>query len=483
MPKPAPDAPGREEKSSIRPAEAARLLARGVLPFSRVHDAHPLPHLPKSVKREEGEADRSADALAVQTVEANIPHLPDGAIARLSEWERFTRVQKLRVTHAKMVAEADASGDRITLNITLRLSTKRKAKATAKESRIELHKRIFSRRLRKLFPDFAFAVEDTEDGGKAHVHASIQVPRPTIDAIEFEFDGWTVTTRGMSNADLAAAYADPALEDFGKALRAALSAHFLPILTTKRDAYAPDFRDGYALDVQPNYGRRWSNYISKEVTDAAVFISRPLIRRTRDAYNALRRTHRVRVVHGLDLRPMALFAALRAVYDAYPAMPLPEAFRVAAELRDRLLPILLERRSLASKTDKAIKRGEAVERVKAMNRAEARALTLDMLTDSAPATASPEALERAGADPEAAILPFIASTATPTDPAPAPAERPASRDTAPTLATLPAHGFNALGVAGAGIQVRAPPCRYRVTPSTGRALPDNGTSGQPVRRP
>jgi hypothetical protein len=80
-------------------------------------------------------------------------------------------------------------------------------------------------------------------------------------------------------------------------------------------------------------------------------------------------------------------------------------------------------------------------------------------------------------DPEAAILPFTAPTATPTRTAPAPTERPTSRDTAPTLTTLPAHGFNALGVAGAGTQIRAPPCCYRVTPSTGRALPDNGRTG------
>jgi hypothetical protein len=50
--------------------------------------------------------------------------------------------------------------------------------------------------------------------------------------------------------------------------------------------------------------------------------------------------------------------------------------------------------------------------------------------------------------------------------------------TAPPLThPLPAHGFNAPGVAGAGTQIRAPPWRYRVTTSTDRALPDNGRTG------
>lgn len=347
-----------QEKCPAQSLEAARLLDSRRLP---------LVVFPNDEKE--------TTSGAIQIIEAGpafFPkNTPDGTVSPLPCWEAISKTQKLIISQ-RLFSEELEKDESITLNLTFRPSSKEKPSSMAEI------KKSFSRKLRKLSPCFLFSVEDSGSKDKAHFHASIQVPRPVIDSIPFTFEGLPITTKGMTNRELTSFYQDQDFYDFKKALREALSGHFLSLLSS-REGYNQSFR-WFALDVQPNYSNGWGKYITKEAGDSEAFISRPLLQRTKEAYEATRSIYQVRLVNGLDLRPIASFVALRAVFNVYPYIPTPVAFRLASTLRNRLLPLLIERRSLSIKTGKAIKRGKDLEKIERIGREEAECLAVEMLS-------------------------------------------------------------------------------------------------------
>jgi hypothetical protein len=339
-----PIIPDREpiEKSStehaLTPAEALPLLVRRVLPIYSVDvPEHPksTPSFPSShptdkAEPEEGEADRSDGLVAPfrlipQTLTIGNSRLPDRSIATLPNFNVFDDRFRLRIAHSLLTAEAD-DRNKVVVNFAFRISIKKLDEARKKADPIDYIARTIKARLRKLSPDYLFVIEslesikgeDLENPEIAHIHGSFIVPRSAIDhvidPIMFNHVG-PAPLDGWKNTDIEINIRNNGR--FKQELEKALSEHFLPLLTTREDGYSAKFRP-LAVFAITNYNRsRYAQYSTKE-KGCAVYVSGQLKKRTRDAYNRLKATYQVEVVHGIYWRGMALMAALSAVFAISP---------------------------------------------------------------------------------------------------------------------------------------------------------------------